>query len=95
MTIHPIRLSDPPTLRPTQNRPDTTSAYDSTWTEQPAAPSPQPSGLDRLMGQSGKIYVVLAVVLLIWIGLVTVLFRTDRKIDRLERRLDRDISEDD
>jgi hypothetical protein len=46
------------------------------------------------MGQGGKIYVVLAVVLLIWIGLVTVLFRTDRKIDRLERRLDRDIPKD-
>ena len=46
------------------------------------------------MGQDGKIYVVLAVVLLIWIGLLTVLFRTDRKIDRLERRLDRHISED-
>ncbi len=92
MTIHPIRPSDPPTLRPAQDRPDTTSAYDTTWTEQPEGESP--TGLDRLLGQDGKIYVVLAVVLLIWIGLLTVLFRTDRKIDRLERRLDRHISED-
>ena len=94
MTIHPIRPSDSRTLRPAQERPDTTSAYDSTWAEQPEAQSQQPSGLDRIMGQSGKIYVVLAVVLLIWIGLLTLLFRTDRKIDRLERRLDRHISDD-
>ncbi|GEM_PF-1685447 len=92
MTIHPLRPSDAPTPRPVQERPDTASAYDSTWTEQPVAQAPE--GLDRIMGQGGKIYVVLAVVLLIWIGLVTVLFRTDRKIDRLERRLDRHISED-
>ena len=92
MTIHPIRPSDSPTLRPAQERPDTTSAYDSTWAEQPENPSP--TGLDRVMGQDGKIYVVLAVVLLIWIGLLTLLFRTDRKIDRLERRLDRHISGD-
>ena len=45
------------------------------------------------MLSSGKIYVVLAVVLIIWVGLLTILFRTDRKIDRLERRLDEDRSE--
>ncbi|MFB6272896.1 MAG: CcmD family protein [Salinibacter sp.] len=93
MTIHPLRPSDAPTLRPAQERPDTTSAYDSTWAEQPTEQSRQPSGLDRIMGQNGKIYVVLAVILLIWFGLLTVLFRTDRKIDRLERRLDRHISD--
>jgi len=93
MTIHPLRSSDAPTLRPAQERPDTTSAYDSTWTEQSAAESAQPSGLDRLMGQNGKIYVVLAVVLLIWFGLLAVLVRTDRKIERLERRFDRHISD--
>jgi hypothetical protein len=46
------------------------------------------------MGTDGKIYVVLAVVLLIWFGLLTLLVRTDRKIDRLERRLDADRSDD-
>ena len=45
------------------------------------------------MLSSGKIYVVLAVVLIIWVGLLTILFRTDRKIDRLERRLDDDRSD--
>lgn len=96
MTIHPFPESsrDTTPVRSTlQERPDTSaSPYDSTWTEQP--PAQQPAGLDRVMGQDGKIYVVLAVVLLIWIGLIAVLFRTDRKIDRLERRLDRHISDD-
>jgi hypothetical protein len=88
MTIHPVSASDsalPP--RPHQERPDTTqSAYDSTWTERPDTQAPE--GLDRIMGADGKIYVVLAVVLLIWFGLVALLVRTDRKIDRLERQLD-------
>ncbi|MFO8099475.1 MAG: hypothetical protein R6T83_07630 [Salinibacter sp.] len=42
----------------------------------------------------GKIYVVLAVVLIIWAGVVVMVFRTDRRIDRLERDLDQDIPED-
>lgn len=92
MTIHPLQPSDPPSLRPEQERPDTTTAYDSTWAEQ--AEGPPPDGLDGVMGQDGKIYVVLAVVLIIWIGLVALLFRTDRKIERLERRVDRSISDD-
>jgi len=92
MTIHSFRPSDSSTLRSDQERPDTASAYDSTWTEQPD--STPPTGLDRVVGQDGKIYVVLAVVLLIWIGLLTLLFRTDRKIERLERRFDRHISDD-
>jgi len=95
MTIHPVSATDDASLRPLQERPDTTqSAYDSTWTERPETPSQQPTGLDRIMGADGKIYVVLAVVLLIWFGLVTLLVRTDRKIDRLERRLDETSSQD-
>lgn len=90
MTVRPVRADDARALRPLQERPDTTSAYDSTWTEQ--APTQQPTGMERVMLSSGKIYVVLAVVLIIWVGLLTVLFRTDRKIDRLERRLDDDRS---
>lgn len=94
MTIHPFSPDTPATLRPQQERPDTVSAYDTTWAEQQPA-SQEPEGLDRVMGADGKIYVVLAVVLVIWVGLLIVLFRTDRKIDRLERRLDRPIPEDD
>jgi hypothetical protein len=86
MTIHPVSPDTAPRPQSAQDRPDTTSAYDSTWTEQPETQAPE--GLDRLMGTDGKIYVVLAVVLLIWFGLLAVLVRTDRKIDRLERELD-------
>lgn len=86
MTVHPVPPDAEPSLRPLQERPDSTAAYDSTWTEQPA--SQAPDDLERVMLPDGKIYVVLAVVLLIWFGLVAMLVRTDRKIDRLERRLD-------
>lgn len=86
MTIHPLPPGDSPLVRVRQERPDTASAYDSTWAEQPETQAPE--GLDRIMGADGKIYVVLAVVLLIWFGLLTLIVRTDRKIDRLERRLD-------
>lgn len=93
MTIHPFHSSSPPSLRPQQQHPDSASAYDTTWTEQPAS-SPQ-NRFEEVMLANGKIYVVLAVVLLIWFGFLFVLFRTDRKIDRLERRLEQDIPEED
>lgn len=85
MTLHPVPSDGTMSLRPHQERPDS-AAYDSTWTERPDT---QPTeGLERVMLADGKIYVVLAVVLLIWFGLLALLVRTDRKIDRLERRLD-------
>jgi hypothetical protein len=92
MTVHPVPSPDATPLRPQQTRPDTASAYDSTWTEQPDTRPPE--GLDRIMGADGKIYVVLAVVLIVWFGVLTLLVRTDRKIDRLERQLDQTGSED-
>lgn len=91
MTVCPVRADDASAPRPLQERPDTTAAYDSTWTEQ--APAQPPTGMEQVMLSSGKIYVVLAVVLIIWVGLLTILFRTDRKIDRLERRLGDDRSD--
>jgi CcmD family protein len=68
------------------------AAYDSVWTTSGATPQ----GLERFMVADGKIYVVVAVLLLIWFGLLVYLFRTDRKLDRLEREVDADgISGDD
>lgn len=83
MTIHPVPQDAPV---------DTTSstAYDSIWAGS-RVPTQQPEGLERVMLADGKIYVVLAVVLIIWFGLLAFLFRTDRKIDRLEREVDGDI----
>jgi len=89
MILHPLP-DDGPVPRPQQAAPDTASAYDSTWTEQP--PEQQPDDLEQVMLSDAKIYVVLAVVLIVWIGLVGLLWRTDRKIDRLERQIDADRS---
>lgn len=85
MTIHPV---------PQDAAHDTTTAttYDSVWTGS-EVPTQQPDGFERVMVADGKIYVVLAVVLIIWFGLLFFLFRTDRKIDRLERELEDDISD--
>ena len=46
-------------------------------------------GIERTMLQQDKLYVVAAVVLLIWLGVAAFLFATDRRLDRLERDLAR------
>ena len=46
------------------------------------------SGLDEAMLSKDKLFVVMAVVLIIWFGIILFLYRGDRKLDRLERRLD-------
>ena len=47
----------------------------------------QSSEFESTMLAEDKIYVVLAVVLLIWLGIIIMLFRNDRKIDALERKV--------
>ena len=67
---------------------DASTAYDSIW----AQGQTQATGaLETVFLSSDKIYVVLVVVLLIWCGILILLYRTDRKIDRLERSLDQNI----
>jgi len=77
-------------MDPLQVAPDTTrslaTAYDSVWAN-PNAPVETLSRLDQVMLSQDKLYVVLAVALIIWFGLVFFVFRTDRKLDRLERTL--------
>ncbi len=68
---------------------DTADAYGEVWARTGTA-EPPPLGLERYMLQQDKLYVVLAVVLLIWFGLLFFLFRTDRRIARLERTLNRE-----
>ncbi len=67
---------------------DTTDAavYDSVWAGS-ALPEAPPVGLETVMLQHDKLYVVLAVVLIIWFGLLFFLFRTDRRLARIERDL--------
>jgi hypothetical protein len=101
MTVHPVRSAE--TLRPPQQSDttspapsseadpaaDTAAVYDSTWA--PArgeTTAPGSSSFEQMMVSGGKIYVVLAVVLIIWFGLVTLLLRTDRRIARLEDKVE-------
>ena len=51
-------------------------------TEQPAR------GIERVMLAQDKLPVVLAVVLVIWLGIALLLLRTDRRLSRIERQLD-------
>lgn len=49
----------------------------------------QPDALEQAMLAQDKLYVVLAVVLVVWLGLLFLLVRTDRRLARVERELDR------
>ena len=51
-------------------------------TEQPA------QGIERVMLAEDKLPVVLAVVLVVWLGVLALLVRTDRRLARVERQLD-------
>ena len=53
----------------------------------PDAAQQVPQGIERAMLASDKLPVVLAVVLIIWFGLLFLLFRTDRRITKIEREL--------
>lgn len=67
-----------------------TTAYDSVWAHT-SVPVQQPTGIEQVMLSEDKLYVVLAVVLIIWFGIVYFLFRTDRKIAQLERSVENGI----
>ncbi len=88
MTIH--LLFTPQEVEQAQRQ---AAPYDSIWanTAQPGQPT---SALEQVMLSQDKIYVVLAVVLIIWLGLMVFLFRTDRKIDALERTVEACIPEE-
>ena len=72
------------------------TAFDSIWTSGDV-PIATLSRLEQIMLSNDKIYVVLAVVLLIWIGFIFFVYRTDRRISQVERSLEDGIyeSEDD
>ncbi|WP_412070571.1 CcmD family protein [Rubrivirga sp. IMCC43871] len=52
------------------------------------ATTAQPQGIERVMLVDDKLPVVLAVVLIVWIGVLALLVRTDRRLARIERDLD-------
>lgn len=65
------------------------TAYDTVWSQ--TVPTQQAGGLEGAMLSEDKLFVVLAVVLVIWFGIVYFIFRTDRKLAALERTLEKDI----
>lgn len=69
------------------------AVYDSVWAGGADLPTAPPVGLETVMLQQEKLYVVLAVVLIIWLGLLFFLFRTDRRIARLEREIEARVPE--
>lgn len=70
---------------------DSAAVYDSVWSATDTLiAAPAPDTMEQLMVTDGKIYVVVAVLLLIWFGLLLYLYRTDRKLDRLERQIESD-----
>lgn len=80
-----LQTSPPDTLL--QPYEESASSELQTLTEMPTA---QPDALERLMVQNDKLPVVLAVVLLIWFGLLFFLFRTDRRLTRIEQNLNKE-----
>lgn len=59
------------------------TAYDTVWA-QPDVPTQTSTGFEAVMLSDDKLFVVLAVVLVIWLGIAAYLLRTDRKIRQLE-----------
>lgn len=76
-----------PPITPTDSLAHGSAVYDTVWAGS-AIPEAPPVGLETVMLQNDKLYVVLAVVLIIWFGLLFFLFRTDRRLARIERELD-------
>ncbi len=68
--------------------------FDSIWTGVDV-PTVDPSALEQVMLSNDKLYVVLAVVLLIWFGFIFFVYRTDRRLSQVERTLEDRIYERD
>ncbi len=65
---------------------EATTAYDSTWAME-QIPEMGPVGSEIFMLAEDKLFVVLAVVLIIWAGIAYYLFKTDRQIKALEKSM--------
>lgn len=67
--------------------------YDSIWTD--AGSNAASGAFEQVMLSNDKLFVVLGVVLIIWIGLIVLLLRTDRRLASLERTVEENIPEED
>jgi hypothetical protein len=70
------------------------TAYDSLWTGADI-PTQTPSALEQIMLADDKIFVVLAVVMIIWIGIIILVMRTDKHLKSVERSVAENIPNQD
>lgn len=70
------------------------TAYDTLWTGA-EIPTQAPNALEQVMLSDEKIFVVLAVVMVIWIGVILLILRTDRHLTRVERSVAENIPHSD
>lgn len=82
MLVVAVLLMMPPPLSAQSD----TDVAEATTTESSVAQSSKVEMAD-VMRQNGKIYVVVAVILLVFSGLIAYLFRIDRKVRHLEKEL--------
>lgn len=81
MSLSPTLLQD------IQEQAAQSTAYDSIWTAG-NVPTQEPSALEQVMLAHDKLYVVLTVVLIIWIGIVILLLRNDARLKAVERTIE-------
>ncbi|MGB1048348.1 MAG: CcmD family protein [Rhodothermales bacterium] len=63
------------------------TAYDSLWAGS-EVPTQALSEMEQVMLSNDKLYVVLAVVLIIWIGIMILLLRNDARLKSVERTME-------
>jgi len=76
-----------------QTAQDAAAPYDSIWAADGG--SGASSAFEQVMLSNDKLFVVLGVVLIIWIGLIMLLIRTDRRLAWLEREVEKNIPQED
>lgn len=82
MDFSPILYQDAQEAQEAPSTDGISTSYDTTWA---AIPEQPPLGTERFMLAQDKLYVVLAVVLVIWFGIAYFIFKTDRKLLALEK----------
>lgn len=74
-------------IQDAQEQATQSTAYDSVWAGGDV-PTQALSGMEQVMLSNDKLYVVLAVVLIIWIGIVILLLRNDARLKSVERTME-------
>jgi hypothetical protein len=74
-------------IQDAQDQAQQSTAYDSVWAGSDV-PTQTLSGLEQVMLSNDKLYVVLAVVLIIWFGIVILLLRNDARLKSVERTME-------